>query len=200
MKTGERFKDGRAVDDRHGAAARRRAVLRSRTSTATMPTERAIRETAEELYRARRMDVLLRAAAAGEHGLDARARASTTTTTRGYNEAMILYILALGSPTHPVGPAAWDAYTKTYTLGRRTTASSTSSSRRCSDISTRTSGSTSAASRTSTCAARASTTSRTRAAPRWRNAPTRSPIRWSGAATARTSGASPPATARSTPR
>ena len=27
---------------------------------------------------------------------------------RGYNEAMILYVLALGSPTHPVGPTAWE--------------------------------------------------------------------------------------------
>ena len=33
----------------------------------------------------------------------------------GYNEAMILYILALGSPTHPVAPAAWDTWTSGYT-------------------------------------------------------------------------------------
>ncbi|HEX6252515.1 MAG TPA: glucoamylase family protein [Gemmatimonadaceae bacterium] len=33
---------------------------------------------------------------------------------RGYNEAMILLILALGSPTHPIEPAAWDAWTQTY--------------------------------------------------------------------------------------
>jgi hypothetical protein len=33
---------------------------------------------------------------------------------RGYNEAMLLYVLALGSPTHPIDPAAWDAYTSTY--------------------------------------------------------------------------------------
>ena len=32
----------------------------------------------------------------------------------GYNEAMILYVLALGSPTHPIDPAAWTAYQKTY--------------------------------------------------------------------------------------
>ena len=37
---------------------------------------------------------------------------------RGYNEAMILYILALGSPTHAVEPAAWTAYTSTYMWGR----------------------------------------------------------------------------------
>ena len=33
----------------------------------------------------------------------------------GYNEAMILYILALGSPTHPVPPAAWNTWTSGYT-------------------------------------------------------------------------------------
>ncbi len=32
----------------------------------------------------------------------------------GYNEAMLLYVLALGSPTHPVEPAVWPAWTKTY--------------------------------------------------------------------------------------
>lgn len=33
---------------------------------------------------------------------------------RGYNEGMILYVLALGSPTHPVAPSAWPAWTRTY--------------------------------------------------------------------------------------
>lgn len=32
----------------------------------------------------------------------------------GYNEAMILYLLALGSPTHPVPESAWQAWTKDY--------------------------------------------------------------------------------------
>jgi hypothetical protein len=33
----------------------------------------------------------------------------------GYNEAMLLYVLALGSPTHPIDAGAWSAYTSTYT-------------------------------------------------------------------------------------
>ena len=33
---------------------------------------------------------------------------------RGYNEAMILYVLALGSPTFPVETAAWTEWTSTY--------------------------------------------------------------------------------------
>lgn len=37
---------------------------------------------------------------------------------RGYDEAMILYILALGSPTHPIDPAAWTEWTKSYRWDR----------------------------------------------------------------------------------
>jgi len=33
---------------------------------------------------------------------------------QGYNEAMLVYLLALGSPTHPVSPQAWDMWTSTY--------------------------------------------------------------------------------------
>ncbi len=33
---------------------------------------------------------------------------------QGYNEAILVYILALGSPTHPVGRDAYDAWTSTY--------------------------------------------------------------------------------------
>jgi hypothetical protein len=36
---------------------------------------------------------------------------------KGYNEAMIVYVLALGSQAHPVGPEAWTAYTSTYHWG-----------------------------------------------------------------------------------
>lgn len=32
----------------------------------------------------------------------------------GYNEAMLLYILALGSPSHPVSPDAWEAWCHRY--------------------------------------------------------------------------------------
>jgi hypothetical protein len=33
---------------------------------------------------------------------------------RGYDEAMILYVLALGSPTHAIDPSAWTNWTSTY--------------------------------------------------------------------------------------
>jgi len=36
---------------------------------------------------------------------------------RGYNEAMLLYLLALGSPTHPATPGAWSFYVGGYRWG-----------------------------------------------------------------------------------
>jgi hypothetical protein len=36
---------------------------------------------------------------------------------RGYNEAMLIYILALGSPTHPIDSTAWAAWSATYQWG-----------------------------------------------------------------------------------
>jgi hypothetical protein len=33
---------------------------------------------------------------------------------RGYNEAMLLYLLALGSPTHPIADGAWEEWTGGY--------------------------------------------------------------------------------------
>jgi len=32
----------------------------------------------------------------------------------GFNEGMILYVLALGSPTYPIDPSAWTEFTRTY--------------------------------------------------------------------------------------
>lgn len=32
----------------------------------------------------------------------------------GYNEGMMVYVLALGSPTHPLGPEAWEVWTRSY--------------------------------------------------------------------------------------
>jgi hypothetical protein len=78
--------------------------------------EAAVREKAEELYR--RIDwtwiqprpPLVSMGWTPEHGFH-------TYDWRGYNEAMILYVLALGSPTHPIDPAAWEGFTRTYKWG-----------------------------------------------------------------------------------
>jgi hypothetical protein len=32
----------------------------------------------------------------------------------GYNEALLLYVLGLGSPTHPLPPSSYDAWLRTY--------------------------------------------------------------------------------------
>ncbi|HEY0510748.1 MAG TPA: glucoamylase family protein [Thermoanaerobaculia bacterium] len=75
-------------------------------------TESAIRAAAEELYgrvdwpweQARRPAISMGwTPEEGFHSYD----------WKGYNEAMIVIILALGSPTHPVAPDAWAEYTKT---------------------------------------------------------------------------------------
>jgi hypothetical protein len=42
------------------------------------------------------------------------ARGFNISNWRGYDEAMILYILALGSPTYPIDSAAWTEWTRTY--------------------------------------------------------------------------------------
>jgi hypothetical protein len=36
---------------------------------------------------------------------------------RGYDESMILYVLALGSPTHPADPRGWDEFVSSYRWG-----------------------------------------------------------------------------------
>ncbi len=80
------------------------------------PEESAIRATADSLYRrvdwrwAQPRPPLIAMGwkpEEGFHHLD----------WRGYNEAMIVYLLALGSPTFPIDSAAWTGWTSTYQWG-----------------------------------------------------------------------------------
>jgi hypothetical protein len=115
MKTGERFQDVElsTVDTSLLLAG---ALFSQSYFDRDDATERAIRESAEELYR--RVDwpwevVRPHAISMGwkpEEGFH-------SWDWRGYNEAMIVVILALGSPTHPVEPEAWNEYTRTYKWG-----------------------------------------------------------------------------------
>ena len=81
------------------------------------PAESAIRDMADSLYG--RVDWTWSAAGrpgimlgwTPEHGTDGN-------SWHGYNEAMIMYILALGSPTHPVDPPVWNYWTSTYVWGK----------------------------------------------------------------------------------
>jgi hypothetical protein len=75
--------------------------------------EAEIRTLAEEIYA--RVDwpwAQVRAPAIG-HGWHPET-GFITSDWKGYDEAMVVYLLALGSPTHPVAEAAWGAWTSTY--------------------------------------------------------------------------------------
>jgi len=77
------------------------------------PVEKSIRSIADILYR--RVD--WNWAMSDKSGIVLAWRPETGFSSeiwRGYNEAMILYILALGSPTHPVPEAVWNVWTSSY--------------------------------------------------------------------------------------
>lgn len=76
-------------------------------------TERAIRGAAEELYRRAEWTFFHERPPLVSMGWTPEGGLHDWDYT-GYNEAMLLYVLALGSPTHPIDPSAWDAYTKSY--------------------------------------------------------------------------------------
>jgi len=79
-------------------------------------TEAAIRATADSLYAradwawAQRTPPLVNMGWTPESGWQ-------PLDWRGYNEAMLVYILALGSPTHPIDSTAWAAWSATYQWG-----------------------------------------------------------------------------------
>src|SRR5262249_34272416 len=78
------------------------------------PAERAIRRLADDLYR--RVD--WRWATGGDAPLVRMAwypeRGFAREQWRGYNGAVILYLLALGSPTHPLPGDAWRRWATSY--------------------------------------------------------------------------------------
>jgi hypothetical protein len=80
------------------------------------PTETAIRDAAEQLYERAEWDWEQPRAPAISMGWYPESGFHTY-DWRGYNEAMMVYILALGSPTHPTDPAGWTEFTKTYRWG-----------------------------------------------------------------------------------
>lgn len=80
-------------------------------------TEKQIRDIADALYRNVEWDWAMNNSETMSMGwhpekgfLDAR--------WKGYNEAMILYVLALGSPTHTIPASSWKAWTDTYQWGK----------------------------------------------------------------------------------
>lgn len=76
------------------------------------PTETAIRAVADSLYR--RVDWPWSVTRPPRVAMGWNPEGGYINSDwRGYNEAMILYILALGSPTHPLQRDAWDAWSST---------------------------------------------------------------------------------------
>jgi hypothetical protein len=80
------------------------------------PEEKEIREIADRLYRRVDWSFFLVRPPLVSHAWWPE-KGFNTWDWRGYDESMILYILALGSPTHPIDPAAWPEYTRTYAWG-----------------------------------------------------------------------------------
>jgi hypothetical protein len=80
------------------------------------PAEKAIRDAAQQLYERAEWDWAQPRPPTITMGWYAESGFHTH-DWRGYNEAMMVYILGLGSPTHPSDPRGWDEYTKTYKWG-----------------------------------------------------------------------------------
>jgi hypothetical protein len=80
------------------------------------PAEKAIRDAAEQLYERAEWDWAQPRPPAITMGWYPESGFHTY-DWQGYNEAMMVIILALGSPTHPVDAAAWNEYTRTYKWG-----------------------------------------------------------------------------------
>src|SRR5499427_10852946 len=118
MKTGERFEDTElsTVDTAILVAG----VLFCQTYfDRPKPQEEEIRQIADQIYR--RVD--WRWAQSNPPGISlgwTPAEGFIKYDWRGYNEGMLVYLLALGSPTFPVGPDAWSEWTSAYDAQRGT--------------------------------------------------------------------------------
>ncbi len=201
MKTGAAPGGERALDRRHRAPARRRAVLPVVLRRRRMP--RKPRSAGSSTTSTAASTGAGRSRRAGDQPrLDAGRRVSSSTTGAATTRRCWSTCWRSARRRTPVGAEAWAEWTSTYDaqLAHVVTA-------RVSELL--------AAVRPPVHArvdrlprhpgrvhaqAAVSTISRTRAARPTRSAPTRSPIRWGARATARTSGESPRATARPTSR
>lgn len=82
-----------------------------------LPSEKAIRKLAEQLYERVEWTWMQQPSGLISHGWRPE-KGTLPHAYRGYNEAMILYLLALGSPTYPIAPNAWEAFTSSYVWAR----------------------------------------------------------------------------------
>lgn len=77
------------------------------------PGEREIRELADELYARVDWDWARNGSTAVTHGWRPE-RGFLPYHWTGYSEALLLYMLGLGSPTHPLQPSSYEAWLRTY--------------------------------------------------------------------------------------
>ena len=112
MKTGERFDDSElsTVDTALLLAG---ALFCQSYFDGSHPEEVEIRRLVDQLYRRVDWQWAQPHAPAISHGWSPE-EGFLEYDWRGYNEAMLVYVLALGSPTSPVGTDAWDQWTSTY--------------------------------------------------------------------------------------
>lgn len=112
LKTGQRYRDSElsTID----TALLMAGVLTSaQYFTALEPVEVEIRRVADELYR--RVDWSWITHADGGVAMGWRPEAGPMRDNwKGYNEGILIYILGLGSPTHPLPDTAWSVWTSTY--------------------------------------------------------------------------------------
>jgi len=76
-------------------------------------SETAIRKLSEYLYRRVEWDWMITKSGKMSMGWDPR-NGFSDATWDGYNEAMVMLIMAIGSPTHPINASAWETWCKTY--------------------------------------------------------------------------------------
>jgi hypothetical protein len=112
MKTGERFDDSElsTVDTALFLAG---ALFCQSYFDAPQAEEAEIRDLAEEIYRRVDWQWAQVRPPSISHGWTPE-EGFLDYDWRGYNEAMLLYVMALGSPTFPVASTAWTEWTSTY--------------------------------------------------------------------------------------
>jgi hypothetical protein len=88
----------------------------------TTKTEKMIRAIADSLYRRVEWDWMMNEHETMSMGYHPEADIESNSEHgfipaqwKGYNEAMVLLIMAIGSPTHPISPKAWEVWCSTYT-------------------------------------------------------------------------------------
>lgn len=85
--------------------------------TADTEIEKEIRSLADELYRAVEWDWAMNGKETMSMGWHPE-RGFLDASWQGYNEGMILYIMGLASPTHPIKEGSWKAWTDSYQWGK----------------------------------------------------------------------------------